>query len=218
MQHGRMYVSHSGLNPDIMKESILFLCVLLASATHAQTTHELFVRNFEFDPPVIDAAQGDSLRIMPVDSGHTFNQVSEDTWLANGTIPDGLFQFNVLVEPITVELTGSGTIHYVCTPHAAAGMKGLVNVALASGIDDHALVSNSAFFPNPASNMVWMRDMPTEVVDVSIVDALGREAARMQVAGTEPIHVGDLPNGSYHLRVMDKAGVEVLRQQLVVAH
>lgn len=203
-----------------MRNITLFACFALAGVSYAQTTHQLVVSNFEFSPSVINAVQGDSLRIIAEDNGHTFNQVSEETWLANGTIPSGLFQFNVLLDslPITVELSGSGTIYYVCTPHAAMGMKGLINVALASGIDDSALESTSAFFPNPASDMVWMRDMPTDVVDVSIVDALGREAARMQVASTEPIHVGNVPNGSYYLRVMDKAGVEVLRQQLVVAH
>ena len=203
-----------------MRNITLFACFALASATYAQTTHELTVSNFEFSPSVINAVQGDSLRIIARNSGHTFNQVSEETWNANGTTPSGILQFNLLVvgTPVTVELFATGPIYYVCIAHAAMGMKGIVNVALASGIDDSALESTSAFFPNPASDMVWMRDMPTDVVDVSIVDALGREAARMQVASTEPIHVGDLPNGSYYLRVMDKAGVEVLRQQLVVAH
>lgn len=199
-----------------MKITTTFLCGMLAVGVHAQTIHELSVSDFEFSPAVIDAVQGDSLRIVPLDLGHTFTQVDPETWNVNGNTASGLFQFDPLLVTITVELTGSGTIYYVCSPHAAMGMKGIVNVELASSISDHSLVRSSAFFPNPASEVIWMRDPPTDVVDVSIVDAIGREVARMQVLSTEPLYVGDLPAGLYVLRIMDNAGMEMQRQQLMV--
>ncbi len=96
-------------------------------------------------------------------------------------------------------------------------MKGIVEVELASGFADHSSVCPSAFYPNPASNVIQLRDPPADVMYVSIVDACGREATRIQVLGSEPLHVGDLPTGHYIVRVMDKAGEETQRQQLIVA-
>ncbi|MEX1131843.1 MAG: T9SS type A sorting domain-containing protein, partial [Flavobacteriales bacterium] len=190
-----------------MKKTITFLSLLSTLVINAQTTHDLFVSDFEFSPAFIEAIQGDSLRIVPLDSGHTFTQVDDVTWDANGNTPSGLFQFDPLLDSITVELTGSGTIYYVCSPHASTGMKGIVEVALASSVMDHSLVRASAFYPNPASEMIRLRDPSTDVVDVSILDAVGREAARMQVISSEPLYVGDLPDGLYTLRVMDSAGI-----------
>jgi plastocyanin len=186
-------------------------------AVHAQVTHELLVTDFEFTTDIIFAEQGDSLRIVPAAPGHTFTQVSEETWNANGNTPSGLYQFDPLVDPITVSLDGSGTIYYVCAPHAAMGMKGIVHVQLASSIADHSLLRTSGFYPNPASDVIWMRDPSPEVVHVSIVDATGREATRIQMLNTAPIFVGHLPAGLYVLRVMDNSGQEIERQQLMVA-
>jgi plastocyanin len=192
---------------------------MAAMAIHAQsTTHDLIVTDFEFSPAVIQAVQGDSLRIIPLDSGHTFTQVDEVTWNANGNTPSGLFQFDPLLDTVTVELTGSGTIFYVCSPHAELGMKGLVSVAIASGIHDHGPVRASAFYPNPASETIRMRDPTPDVMEVRFINALGRETARMQVLGSEPLYVGDLPNGLYMVRVLDNTGTELSRQPLVVAH
>jgi plastocyanin len=200
-----------------MKQILSLLCSFIVMGAYAQTTHELFVSDFEFNPAVINAVQGDSLRILAVDPGHTFTQVSEETWNANGNEPSGQYQFDFLMDTVTVELTGSGTIHYVCSPHAAMGMKGIVNVALAAGITDHRLLRASAFYPNPATDVIRMRNPSTDILNVSIVDAMGREVARMQVLSTEPLYVGDLPAGLYLLRVMDKAGSEMERQRLMVA-
>ncbi len=195
----------------------LLLCLVLAIAVRAQTTHNLFVTDFEFTPAVIDAVQGDSLRILPIDPGHTFTQVSEETWNANGNTPSGQFQFEFLQDTVTVELTGSGIIYYVCSPHASTGMKGIVNVELAANIADHSPLRPSIFYPNPASEVIWMRDASSDAMHVDIVDVVGRESVRMQVLGTSPLYVGDLPAGLYLLRVMDRGGNELQRQQLVVA-
>lgn len=201
-----------------MRNTTTFLSLLTALTISAQTTHDLIVSDFEFSPAVIQAVQGDSLRVIPVDQGHTFTQVDEVTWNNNGNTPSGLFQFDPLLDTVTVELTGSGTIHYVCSPHAEMGMKGLVVVTIASGLYDHDRVQASAFYPNPASEIIRMRHPSSDVVHVNVMDALGREAASMQVLSSEPLYVGDLPNGLYTVRVMDSAGMELLRQPLVVAH
>lgn len=201
----------------VMRTTTTFLGLLTAVAINAQTTHELFVTDFQFAPAIIQAEQGDSLRILPVDSGHTFTQVSEETWNANGNEPSGQYQFDFLLDTVTVELTGSGTIYYVCSPHAAMGMKGIVNVALVSSVADHDLFRASTFFPNPASDRIWMRDPPSETLNVIIVDATGREAARMHMLSSEALYVGDLPTGLYLLRVLDKGGAELERQRLMVA-
>lgn len=201
-----------------MKNITSLLLGLLSIAAQGQVTHELTVSNFQFSPPVINAVQGDSLRIIPLASGHTFTQVSPATWEANGNTPDGPYQFAILSEEITVELLGTGIIHYVCSPHADQGMKGIVNVELASGMSDQSSLTRAMFSPNPASDFIRMQEPAMDLVDLSILDAGGREVKRTQFASSADLFIGDLPAGIYLLRVMHPDGTELQRQQLVVAH
>jgi plastocyanin len=199
-----------------MLRTLTLIGLAAALSVSAQTTHELVGFDFEFDPPVIDAEQGDSLHIVLSPTTHTFTQVSEETWNANGNTPIGLINIGPGVGEVTIALDASGTLFYVCSPHAAMGMKGIVNVALTSGMRDPEQLRTMALYPNPVRDRLWFREPIPGAVDVFFIDAAGREAGRLQTLGSAPLFVGDLRPGLYLVRVVDGAGEEIFRQQISV--
>ncbi|HEY0978470.1 MAG TPA: plastocyanin/azurin family copper-binding protein [Flavobacteriales bacterium] len=187
--------------------------LFVACCAQAQTTHQLAAIDFEFLPPVIDAVEGDSLRISFSPTTHTFTQVSEETWNTNGTEPEGNYNIGPGVSQITIPLDATGTIHYICLPHAAMGMKGIVNVMLATDIEDGPDARTLALYPNPANEQVWI-DLPVGADrTVFFLDATGREVGRQQVPNDLPLWIGDLPPGVYVVRTLDRMHQVLLVQR-----
>lgn len=198
-----------------MKQITLLLATLLTSTLSAQITHLLTAVDFEFTPDTIYAAQGDSLHIVFVSTEHTFTQVTEATWDTNGDTPSGGWNIGPGLSEATIGLDGSGTIHYVCLPHAAMGMKGVVIVSIQSAIAERNALLQERFYPNPTGGQLWLRDMPNGMADLFFLDASGREVLRTQVHGNLPLDVSQLPIGLYTVRAVGSAGQELFRQRLM---
>lgn len=79
-----------------------------------------------FNPPVIRANVGDTVKFMPTDRGHNC-QVNEDMMPAGGDEWKGRIN-----EEISVTFTTEGTYGFNCQPHVGQGMVGLVLVGDAS--------------------------------------------------------------------------------------
>lgn len=183
-----------------MARNVTLSLILLCCTAQAQTTHQLFAIDFQFNPSVINAIEGDSLQITFNPTTHTFTQVSEETWNANGSEPDGNYNIGPGVSSITIPLDATGTIYYVCLPHASMGMKGIVNVMLETGTVDPAAPAPLTLHPNPASEQLWV-DLPSGGDRmVLLVDATGREVRRQQVLNDVPLQIGDLQPGIYVVR------------------
>ena len=69
-----------------------------------------------FEPAVIEASVGDTIRFIPVDKGHNAATVKR-------AIPDGAETVRGKInEEIVYEVTAEGVYVFECTPHAAMGM------------------------------------------------------------------------------------------------
>lgn len=92
----------------------------------APQTHTVTNDGFTFSPSEITIRAGDSVQ-WQLENIHNVQEVTEATWNANGTTPkpDG---FSAPLGGGTVQFNNPGTYWYVCTPHAAQGMKGRVIV------------------------------------------------------------------------------------------
>lgn len=198
-----------------MRTSLLPLLLAVAAPLHAQTTHILTTMDMQFVPDTILAVQGDSLKIIFDTPDHTFTQVSPETWEQNGNLPAGLLNIGPGVDSTTIALDASGTIHYVCSPHASEGMKGIVDVALAIGIGALPTPQEECFYPNPTNGTLWMRGSTEGMMDIFILDALGQEVQRTQALSDRPIDVSGLEAGRYTIRVVDSAGRPVFVQEIV---
>lgn len=94
-------------------------------------THEVLMLNRDpenpsmtmvYDPLIVVAQPGDTVRFVSVDRGH--NAVS-----VNGMIPEGAEPWSSpLNEDFEVTLTVPGIYGYYCLPHQAMGMVGLIIV------------------------------------------------------------------------------------------
>ena len=105
----------------------LLAAALAAGAAHAEV-HEVKMLNKDpdggevmvFEPAVIEIEKGDTIRFVAEDKGH--NAVSQ-------VVPDGGIEFvGKIDEEIEVTFDEDGTWLYVCQPHLALGMVGLVLV------------------------------------------------------------------------------------------
>jgi plastocyanin len=88
----------------------------------AQTIDQV---GFSFSPAVLAVDAGQTIMIT-IGSPHTFTEVTEEIWNANGNTPNGGFNFNAGTHELT--LNTPGTYYYVCIPHSNSGMKGQIIV------------------------------------------------------------------------------------------
>jgi plastocyanin len=96
-----------------------------ASAAWAATTHDVIVRNFEFDPAVVVASPGDTIRWTWESGSHTVTSGEPCT-------PDGTFDDPMTIadpEFTWVVIGSAGTTQpYFCIPHCLGGMTGEIQI------------------------------------------------------------------------------------------
>ncbi|MER2535966.1 MAG: pseudoazurin [Rhizobiaceae bacterium] len=107
----------------------LALGVALAAAGAAQAA-EIEVKMLNkgekgtmvFEPDLIKAAPGDTIRFLPTDKGHNVETI-------NGMLPAGAQAFkSKFNETFEVTLTAEGVYGVKCAPHYAMGMVALIEV------------------------------------------------------------------------------------------
>ena len=110
----------------------LAFTALLATSAFAEV-HEVKMLNKGadgernvFEPAVIQAQPGDTIKFIPTDKGH--NSVSLDEML-----PEGAEEWkSKLNDEFELVVNEEGTFGYMCQPHYATGMVGLILVGDAS--------------------------------------------------------------------------------------
>ena len=129
---------------------LLFTCFLPISA---QTTVKISAQGFTFSPDTVSIHVGDTV-VFDVGPSHTVLQVSKSTWDANGITPlEGGFSFPSGEGKIA--LTIPGIYYYVCTIHVSLGMKGQIQVAQLTDIQENKYGdSDFSVFPNPVKGNV----------------------------------------------------------------
>ena len=118
-----------------MHKSIFFLALLTSfvaaenfdvKMVNADASGQVMV----FDPPFIKANVGDTVTFLPTDLLHNSQSVP-------GMIPSSANSWNgAMNEKITIELNAEGVYVYQCTPHIALGMIGVIQVGIATNIDN----------------------------------------------------------------------------------
>ena len=188
---------------------VLMVCTMTGSLF--STTHTIVNDGFAFSPDALTITLGDTV-VFNLASIHTAREVSKATWDANGTTSDG--GFDLPFGGGTVVLTTVGDHYYVCVPHASLGMKGVITVLAATGVntvnapipDKFALRQN---YPNPFNpTTVISFDVPTHAfVSLKIFNILGKEVSNLVsedlTAGTykRTWNASALPGGVYFYRL-----------------
>lgn len=101
--------------------------MLLFPTTASATIYTIVDNGFAFNPATITILVGDTV-VFSLGPMHNAVEVTQTTWNNNGNTPNG--GFSTPFGGGTVVFPNTGTYYYVCSPHAAMGMKGIINVVL----------------------------------------------------------------------------------------
>ncbi len=125
--------------------TMLSMITIVGAASVTQThaaTYEVRMLNkdsagkaWQFDPPFLSIAPGDTVRFVPVNPGHNSESIVEVS-------PSGSVQWKGrLNEELSVTYDVQGTYAYKCLPHAALGMVGVIQVGAGDAAVDWSKVS-----------------------------------------------------------------------------
>lgn len=193
----------------------LFFLFTVACQLHA-TVYTISNAGLTFSPPNITILDGDSVRFI-IGSSHDVREVSQTTYQANGnTALSGGFQTpsgGGLVLPAQL---APGIHYYVCTPHAAAGMKGFIEVIGSTGLHQTTTALQLTVFPNPAQEKIIVT-APLNLAGTlySILNAEGRTVKQgVFNGGEQTISIVDLPSGYYVVApgCADRKPVDFIKQ------
>ena len=155
---------------------ILFAC-LAFSGFKAATFTVTIGPGSVYTPSITTCAVGD-LVIIQAASIHPTAQVSQSTWLTNGTatLTAG---WGSNTTTFTFTAVSTGAVYYVCTAHVALfGMKGMIIVNPTSITESTANFLNSYnLFPNPATSNVKVSFglNETSTVNIKLFNVAGQE-------------------------------------------
>jgi plastocyanin len=107
----------------IMKKYLSLLFSIYFLSLNAQNAHTVIAVGNTFSPDTLTVNIGDTISFN-IGANHNAVEVSNNTWIANGTASNGGFNIpfggGVFI-PTTVQ-----TYYYVCQPHITMGMKGVI--------------------------------------------------------------------------------------------
>ena len=90
-----------------------------------------------FEPDLIVAAPGDTIRFIPTDKGHNVETIK-------GMLPEGAEPFkSKFNKEFTITLDAEGVYGVKCTPHYAMGMVALIQVGDPANVEDAKSVKQS---------------------------------------------------------------------------
>ena len=158
-----------------MKKIILALLLTSSYLSGFSTTFNVTTSGNTFTPASIIIKFGDNVNFV-IESWHNAVEVSEDVWSANENSPVIGFSVPYGGGTVTSQQLSVGTHYYVCTPHAAMGMRGVIIVQAATGLDEALLENNVSVFPNPVVDQLNVRLNLTEAtnLEVKLYDVQGK--------------------------------------------
>ena len=106
-----------------MKKYLSLLFSVYFLSLNAQTSHTVIAVGNTFSPDTLTITIGDTISFN-IGSTHNAVEVSNSTWIANGTTSNG--GFNIPFGGGTFISTTAQTHYYVCQPHVTMGMKGVI--------------------------------------------------------------------------------------------
>ena len=105
--------------------AILFAICVTVNVSFSQNTHIINTPGMNFDPDTIHCNIGDTIEFN-LGGYHNAVEVSETTWISNGTVSNGGFSLPIGTSTAAIIIDDIKTYYYVCTPHVSMGMKAII--------------------------------------------------------------------------------------------
>jgi len=158
-------------------------------------------QGFTYVPSYVEIDLGTSVQFQ-LSGSHDAREVSKQTYNANGSTSNGGFQVPFgggLWTP-----TVADTFYYVCTPHAAGGMKGIVVVKDNSMSIANLNAALDFIYPNPIGNAITLTsDMVNLPFQWAIHDLHGKVSASGHGLPNIPLEFSaqELSAGIYFIQI-----------------
>jgi plastocyanin len=185
-----------------MKRLSFIAILFVYSLTIVNAKNEIINVGFTFSPSTLTIVPGENV-VFTLESMHNAVEVSKATWDASEATPlPGGFSVAFGGGEVLPAQLPAGTHWYVCTPHAAAGMKGMIIVGTPTGIEEQRGLTNFSVFPNPAKDIITLKGsnlLPG--IGYYLTDQNGRQVLTGKIIGeATSINISSLNRGIYYLR------------------
>ncbi len=190
---------------------LLSACIVNVSAE----SFTIITSGSNYSPASLNVVVGDEITIMASNT-HPLLQVTEASWNVNGTTaePGG---FGPVTSAHTFTVTTAGAIYFVCTQHVGGGMKGMINVSVATGITPNQQTSNLEIYPNLVENGAFSIKGNKEQMSGSRLELYDMKGQLVKSVGieneTEDVNI-PLSDGSY-TGIITNNGKVLLRQRMI---
>ncbi len=209
-------------NQRPMRTPLTLAAALCLLGAQAQTTHELTVTDHAFIPAHLPIRLGDHVHIVwsaDATEEHSFTQVEQATWDVGGAAPlNGGFNLGADTpnEGTEFTITPTDEVWFVCRYHVDMGMKGLISVEGATGLEESAGPHEVRFAPNPAQNRTVLVAPEKWPIRVRVMDRTAQEVMVRTLFAERSLDVSVLPPGLYLAEVWYMDGPLLGRKRLLV--
>ncbi|HKL02889.1 MAG TPA: T9SS type A sorting domain-containing protein [Cryomorphaceae bacterium] len=184
--------------------TFLMLFALFAFSTQAQTTHEVTVSNFQFDPADLQIEVGDIVQWSNAEGTHNVNGTAVD--FPNNPMAFGseIATGNWVYE---FTFTQEGLYEYNCAVHPGI-MQGSITVSEPVSVSEFA-ADEISVFPNPVQDFIQVDGLEnlSDVPTITIFDAQGKLVKQIVLNGERRIDLSEFSSGIYTYQVATDRGV-----------
>lgn len=185
-------------------KGIIFIAVLLIfSLIEISAKNEVTNVGFTFSPSSLTIQAGENVTFV-LENSHNVVEVSQATWNANGnTALAGGFSLGFGGGELLPAQLPVGTHYYVCGPHAASGMKGVIIVSTATGVEDIPEQNDFSVYPNPAIEIITViASYNLFGSQYYLTDQNGSKILTGKIESeTTSINISQFKNGIYFFRI-----------------
>ena len=172
----------------------LSLFLIIPFFSIAQTSHDIEVFSFGFNPAELTIQAGDTVIWTNTGGNHNVNGTLE----AFPDNPEG-FGNDVGLSPWTYShvFTIEGTYNYHCTPHSGI-MQGTIIVEGNISNTLNLTSQNVSLYPSPASSIIRIKGLSAEEnIVFEVFDITGKRAIQTNLSAGSEIDVSHLAGGLY---------------------
>lgn len=195
----------------MIKKTTISLLLAAGSFVGFAKTWEITTPGFAFSPSALTVAANDTIKFT-LSSNHDSQEVDKATWDAKGKTPlaNGFSTpfggGTVFAKDLTV-----GAHYYVCTPHAAGGMKAMITVEAVTGVEQNDLDAVISVFPNPSNGQVQVDASQLDLSEnntLAVYSSQGEKISETIITTTQStIDLSNQSKGIYFIRISNKNGV-----------
>jgi plastocyanin len=190
-----------------MKTKILLpVLLILISLSGFSKTWIVSNSGTTFSPASITINSGDSVKFT-IGSNHNVVEVSKATYDANANTALPGFSLPYGGGTLLPAQFTAGTHYYVCTPHAAFGMKGIIIVQGSTGITETTPKMSISVYPNPSKGAFQVAvsgSLSNNSGKLEIYNLLGDKVYQTNITNSIAyVDLSNSPQGVYFLKLND---------------